>query len=100
MIRAREKVRYAVVGQGWFAQQAVLPGFASASSNSELAALVSGDEQKRRELGQRYGVPAHGYDEYDELLASGAVDAVYIVLPNNQHGDFTVRAARAGVHVL
>ena len=41
-----------------------------------------------------------GYDEYDELLAGGGIDAVYIALPNDQHLDFTVRAARHGVHVL
>ena len=28
------------------------------------------------------------------------LDAVYIALPNNMHKDFTVRAARAGLHVL
>src|SRR5687767_6862359 len=94
------KVRYAVVGLGWFAQEAILPAFARAK-NAELVALVSGDEQKLEELSKRYDVEhAVGYDGYDELLASGAVDAVYIALPNTQHCDFTVRAARAGVHVL
>jgi predicted dehydrogenase len=95
-----DKVRYAVVGLGWFAQESILPAFAKAK-NSELVALVSGDEEKLRELGERYGT-AHNvkYEAYDELLASGAVDAVYIALPNTQHCDYTVRAARAGVHVL
>src|SRR4051812_32945136 len=93
-------VRYAVVGQGYIAQAAVLPAFAHAKRNSRLVALVSGDATKRRELGKRYAVPAYSYDEYDSLLTSGAIDAVYIALPNDQHRDFTVRAARRGVHVL
>jgi predicted dehydrogenase len=93
-------VRYAVVGQGYIAQAAVLPAFAHARRNSRLVALVSGDRRKRRELGKRYGVPSYDYEEYDSLLESGAVDAVYIALPNAQHRDFTVRAARRGVHVL
>ncbi len=93
-------IRYAVVGQGYIAQAAVLPAFAHARRNSRLAALVSGDPAKRRELGRKYGVPAFDYGEYDALLDSGAVDAVYIALPNDQHRDFTVRAARRGVHVL
>jgi glucose-fructose oxidoreductase len=46
--RPNSKVRYAVVGLGWIAQTAVLPGFANARSNSELAALVSVDPVKRR----------------------------------------------------
>ena len=94
-----KKVRYAVVGIGWFAQEAVLPGFASAK-NAQLAAIVSGDPTKRDELGKRYKVPAYDYPQYDELLASGDIDAVYIVLPNSMHKDYTVRAAKHKVHVL
>jgi predicted dehydrogenase len=39
------------------------------------------------------------YDELDELLG-GDLDAISIALPNDQHREFAVRAARAGVHVL
>jgi glucose-fructose oxidoreductase len=96
-----DPVRYAVVGLGYIAQVAVLPAFAHARRNSTLAALVSDDATKLRTLGRRYGVDRLvTYDDYDALLASGDVDAVYVALPNTQHRDFTVRAARAGVHVL
>ena len=40
------------------------------------------------------------YEGYDELLDSGEVDAVYIALPNHLHHEYTIRAARHGVHVL
>jgi len=95
-----ERVRYAVVGLGYFAQNAVLPAFRRAR-RSELVALVSGDPEKREVLKQRYRVPiAIDYAGYDALLASGDIDAVYVVLPNSEHADATIRAARAGVHVL
>lgn len=95
------QVRYAVIGLGHIAQAAVLPAFKHAGRNSVLAALVSGEAKKRRELGRRYRVPrVCGYEEVDELFASGAIDAVYIALPNNMHKEYTVRAARAGLHVL
>jgi glucose-fructose oxidoreductase len=100
MKKPDRQVRYAVVGQGWFAQEAVLPAFANARKNSALAAIVSGDPVKRDELGQLYGVPAHSYEDYDALLARGDIDAVYIVLPNSMHCDYTLRAAKAGAHVL
>ena len=97
---SRTKLRYAVVGLGHIAQVAVLPAFAHARRNSVLAALVSGDATKRRKLARRYGVPAYAYEQLDELLASGSVDAIYLTVPNHLHCEYTVRAARAGVHVL
>ena len=98
---AKKKVRYAVIGQGYFAQIAILPAFAKAKKNSELVALVSDDPIKLEALGQEYGVTRLiGYDDVDELLGSGAVDAVYIALPNSMHREYTERAARHGVHVL
>jgi glucose-fructose oxidoreductase len=96
---AVRKIRYAVVGLGHIAQVAVLPAFAHASRNSQLVAIVSGDRTKRRELAKRYRLEhAFDYDDIDECLR--VVDAVYIALPNSMHAEYTIRAARAGVHVL
>jgi predicted dehydrogenase len=94
-------IRYAVVGCGHIAQVAVLPAFGNARRNSKLAAIVSGDPLKREELRKKYEVErALDYPQYDELLKSGAIDAVYIALPNSMHAEYAERAARAGVHVL
>jgi glucose-fructose oxidoreductase len=101
--RARKtsrKIGYAVVGLGHFAQDAILPAFKNAKKNSRLVALVSGDPTKHRVIGKRYKVPVYGYDQFEECLASPDVDAVYIALPNSMHAEYTVRAARAGAHVL
>jgi glucose-fructose oxidoreductase len=79
----------------------VLPAFKHARRNSVLAALVSGEQKKLRTLGRRYAVERLcSYEQVDELFGGGQIDAVYIALPNNMHKDFTVRAARAGLHVL
>ncbi len=97
------RVRYAVVGLGWFAQVAILPAFAHASKNSELVALFSDDPKKLQALSRKLGIGRerlYDYDRYDEVLREGGIDAVYIALPNHLHADFAVRAARAGVHVL
>ena len=92
-------VRYAVVGLGHIAQVAVLPAFAHARRNSRLAAVVSDDRTKRREMAKRYRLDrTFTYDEFEECLRT--VDAVYIALPNSMHAEYTIRAARAGVHVL
>jgi predicted dehydrogenase len=99
---AGEPLRFAVVGLGYFAQAAVLPAFRKAKG-AEVVALVSDDATKLRELGEEYGIEESRrvrYEGYDDLLASGEVDAVYICLPNDLHAAYTVRAARHGVHVL
>lgn len=99
--RDRESVRWAVVGLGHFAQTSVLPAFAHARENCELVALFSDDERKRSALGRKYRAAfALPYEEYDDFLRSGEVNAVYIVLPNHLHAEYTIRAAQAGVNVL
>jgi predicted dehydrogenase len=99
--RRGKRIRYAVVGLGHIAQAAVLPAFRHAARNSELVALVSSDSRKLRALGRRYRVEhLCSYEELDALLADDVVDAVYLALPNDMHRDFTLRAARAGKHVL
>jgi predicted dehydrogenase len=96
----KKKVRYAVVGLGYFAQAAVLPAFSHAK-NSELGALVSSDADKLNEIGDKYDVELRcSYDDMEYMLSAGHVDAAYIALPNNKHCEFTVRAARERVHVL
>jgi predicted dehydrogenase len=94
------RIRYAVVGLGGITQVAVLPAFKHAK-NAELTALVSGDPTKQKELGKRCKVTrVYSYGQYAQCLASGEIDAVYVALPNHMHADYTVAAARAGVHVL
>ena len=94
-------IRYAVMGLGHIAQVAVLPAFAHARRNATLAALISSSPSKLRKLGRQYGVDRlYSYEQFDECMASGDVDALYIALPNQLHAEYTVRAARHGIHVL
>jgi predicted dehydrogenase len=96
---SRTPVRYAVVGLGHIAQVAVLPAFAHARRNSKLVAVVSDDRTKKREITRRYRLDhAFSYAQFEDCL--NEVDAVYIALPNSMHAEYTVRAAKAGVHVL
>ena len=100
MVKKSGKIRYAVVGLGGIAQMAVLPAFKHAE-NSELAAIVSEDLVKQDALRKRYKVrKVYAYEQYQECLSSGEVDAVYIALPNHMHADYSIAAARAGIHVL
>lgn len=93
---------YAVVGLGSLALGDILPAFASAT-HAKVTGLVSGDINKARETAAKYGVPETGlysYDTFDRIADNPAIDAVYIVLPNNLHAEYAIRAHKAGKHVL
>jgi predicted dehydrogenase len=42
----------------------------------------------------------YNYDNFDEIARNPAIDAVYVALPNSMHAEYTIRAAKAGKHVL
>lgn len=93
-------IRYAVVGAGWISQEAFMPAVAS-TGNSRMQAVVSGNDEGARLLADFYGIPeVLDYEDYDELVASDRIDAVYIALPNDLHADYTIRALKAGKHVM
>ncbi len=95
------KTGYAVIGLGRIAGH-FLPAVRN-SSNSQIAALVSGHRDKAERIAAQYGVPEssiYNYNDFDAIAHNPAVDAVYVALPNSMHVEYTIRAARAGKHVL
>jgi predicted dehydrogenase len=95
-----KKVRYAVVGAGWISQEAFLPAVAQ-TGNSEVAAIVSGDLVKAKQLAAFYGIRyVYPYEQFDAMARSGEVDAVYIATPNSSHARFAEQAATHRLHVL
>lgn len=100
VVVTNRKVRYAVVGIGWISQAAFLPKVEH-TGNSEVVAFVSGHEDKAAKVGEKYGIKEiYAYDEYDQLLSSGTIDAVYLATPNWDHVDLAVRTLDAGIHLL
>ena len=97
-----KRLGIAVVGIGHLTLEQIMPGFGQ-SRHARVTALVSGDPAKARTVAAQYGVPeTHLYDygTFDRLRDNPDVDAVYIVLPNDMHLEYTLRAAQAGKHVL
>ncbi len=93
---------YAVVGIGSLTMGQVLPALLR-TKLSRLTGLVSGHPDKARHFAQLYGLPeknVYSYENYDQMAANAAIDVVYIALPNSMHAEFTIRAAKAGKHVL
>jgi len=97
-----ERVGVAVVGLGRIAINEMLPAFQQ-SKHAKVVALVTGDRDKGLKIARQYHIPESAvldYKDYDKLAAMQDVQSVYIALPNSMHLEYTVRAARAGKHVL
>jgi predicted dehydrogenase len=95
-----QRMRWAIVGLGTFALGQVIPGFVGADE-SRITAFVSGNPDKAKELGARYGVSRlYSYDNFDRIAEDKEIDCVYIVLPVGLHAEYTIRALKAGKHVL
>lgn len=93
-----DPVRWGVLGVARFARNQWLPSFLNTPS-VEGVAIASRSEGKAREAAAEFGF-SRGYGSYEALLEDPDVEAVYIPLPNGLHGEWGIRAARAGKHVM
>lgn len=66
---------------------------------SDLRAVASRSDESAQAYAAKNHIPV-AYGSYEALLADPEIDAVYIPLPNKLHAEWTVKAARAGKHVL
>jgi predicted dehydrogenase len=95
------RIRYAVIGLGRIADH-FMRG-ALLTTNSSITGLVSGHRDKADRIAAQYGVPSasiYNYENFDEIAKNPLIDAVYVALPNSMHAEYTIRAAKAGKHVL
>ncbi|NCF68035.1 MAG: Gfo/Idh/MocA family oxidoreductase [Chloroflexi bacterium] len=69
------------------------------AERGELAAVASRSQASADAYAADWGI-ATAFGSYEAMLASDAVDAVYISLPNRLHAEWSIKAMRAGKHVL
>lgn len=91
-------LRWGILGASNFASKYMAPAIHAARGN-ELVALATSDAQKAAPF-QDFCPTIDVFENYDTLLASDSVDAIYIPLPNHLHVEWTKKALRAGKHVL
>jgi glucose-fructose oxidoreductase len=99
----KRKVGYCVVGIGSLSKNQIIPGLAKCE-NAKLVALVSGHAaEKAPPIVEKYGLnpkSVYSYENYDAIKDNPDIDVVYVVLPNSMHAEYTIRAFKAGKHVL
>jgi predicted dehydrogenase len=96
------KIGWCIVGLGRISMDHHMPAVKLGHTGA-ITALVSGHREKAEKQAAKYGVPSHAiysYENYDAIAENKDIDAVYIALPNSMHAEYTIRAAKAGKHVL
>ncbi len=70
-----------------------------ASQNGVVAAVCSRSLERAQAFASEQNIP-RAYGSYEELLADGEIDAIYLPLPNNMHAEWSIKCAEAGIPTL
>jgi predicted dehydrogenase len=98
MAHTDRKVKWGILGCAGIAEKAFIPAIRE-SRNGVLAGIAARDEGRARAWADRFGF-LKSHWTYQELVEDPAIDAVYNPLPNDLHAEWSIRAMRAGKHVL
>ena len=90
-------IRIGILGCGKIAQVRHIPEYAE-NPDCELAAFYNPTRKRAEDMAAKYGGKV--YDAPEELLADPAIDAVSVCAANYAHAELTIKALRAGKHVL
>ncbi|HEY0669536.1 MAG TPA: Gfo/Idh/MocA family oxidoreductase [Sphingobacteriaceae bacterium] len=97
-----KKLGIALVGLGGYSRGQLAPALEQ-TKHCYLAGVVSGTPSKIADWKTLYNIPAencYNYQNFDEIAKNPHIDIIYVVLPPSMHKEYTIRAARAGKHVI
>jgi D-xylose 1-dehydrogenase (NADP+, D-xylono-1,5-lactone-forming) len=78
--------------------RALIPAL-RASKRNQLVAVASRTQESADQYAREWKIPrAHG--SYEAFLADPEIDVIYNPLPNHLHAEWTIKAMKAGKHVL
>lgn len=92
------ELRWGILGAAKFAREHMGPAIHQ-TPNNRIAALATSNVEKAEPFLAMDG-RIKVFSDYDALIQSDSVDAVYIPLPNHLHIEWARKAAQAGKHVL
>ncbi|WP_282086300.1 Gfo/Idh/MocA family protein [Aquimarina algiphila] len=97
-----KKLGIALVGLGYYSKNQLAPSLLE-TKHCYLSAIVTGTKEKEAVWAEKYNIKKeniYNYQNFDDIINNDDIDIVYIVLPNSMHAEYTLRAAKAGKHVI
>ena len=94
----KQRIRWGILGNAKIGRDHLAAAIHQ-SLNGELATIASSNTAKAENDYRRYG-DLHYFSDYQQMLESDLIDAVYIPLPNNMHKPWSLRALQCGKAVL
>ena len=90
-------VRFGILGTGSIATE--VAGAIATSERCSVVAVSSRDSERARAFAAANGIE-RWFGSYEEMLAAGGMDVVYVATPHPQHREWASAAISAGHHVL
>lgn len=97
-----KKLGVALVGLGRYSTYQLAPALQE-TQHAYLAGIVTGTPAKEKIWSEKYRIRQkniYNYSNFDRIIDNPDIDVVYVVLPNSMHAEFSIRAAKAGKHVI
>ena len=92
------KLKWGILSTAKIAVDKVIPALQK-SQYCQVTAIGSRESEKAKNVARDLDIPT-AYGSYEELLADKDIDVIYNPLPNHMHVPWSVKALRAGKHVL
>lgn len=92
-----KKLRFGIIGCSRIAESSVISSILN-SKYAELEIIGSRTEKKSKQFANKF--KCKNFGNYDDVLESDNVDAVYVSLPVGLHKEWTIKAAKSGKHIL
>jgi len=96
------KIGFALAGLGRLSTYQLAPALQK-TAHCRLAGIVTGHPAKAEQWKAEYQIPdrnIYNYDNMEKMADNPDIDVVYVVTPNALHAEHSIKAARAGKHVL
>jgi len=94
----KAKVKWGILSTASIGTEQVIPAMIK-GEYCDVLAIASRSKDAAERVAERLAIPI-AYGSYDDLLMNPEIEAVYIPLPNHLHVPWSIKALKAGKHVL